>query len=127
MWISLGTLIILLVFIGLWVQQMKAREIALAVAKKACESKHAQLVDDTVHFKGSRFAKRIGARFPIERRYDFDYSLDGQSRHHGSVLLSGSRLKQVRMEATFAEGAASSQRAVILPFRKREPRNESRS
>ncbi len=127
MWISLGTLIVLLVLIGLWVQQMKAREIALAVAKKACESKHAQLVDETVHFKGFRFAKRIGGRVPIERKYDFDYSLDGQSRHHGSVLLSGSRLKQIRMEEPSSERAASSQGAVILPFRKREPRNESTS
>ena len=124
MWISVGTFVVLLVLIGLWLQQMKSRERALSVAKHACESKQAQLVDETVHFKGFRFSRGVGARLVIECRYDFEYSTDGQRRDPGRVLLRGSMVKQVRMEDRSTEIALSGKEAVIVPFRRREPRNE---
>ena len=125
MWISLITLLLLWVGVVLWLQQMKSRERALTVAQKACEARQVQLVDETIHFKGFRLARGMNGKVVIERDYHFDYSLNGQTRYHGRVLLAGSKVKQVRMDDGSSQHHASLKSARIIPFRKREAQNDN--
>ncbi|MCP4995764.1 MAG: DUF3301 domain-containing protein [Gammaproteobacteria bacterium] len=78
--------------IWFWLDSARAREIATALAARACESRELQFLDQTVSL--SRLGLRwTGQGVRVRRMFRFDYSEGGEGRLVGYVILVGTNLE----------------------------------
>ncbi|HET6545292.1 MAG TPA: DUF3301 domain-containing protein [Rhodanobacteraceae bacterium] len=77
--------------IWLWMDALRAREIAIRIGRELCEGNGVQLLDQSVALDRLRLRRSAG-RLQWCRRYRFDVSLDGSDRHRGHLDLDGDRL-----------------------------------
>ena len=99
-------IIFLLVCAGLawlWLDSLKAREIAVRAARAACAADGLLLLDDTVAIAALRTARNDAGRITLERAYDFEYSDTGNNRLTGGIVLRGHRVVLLNVGA--ADGA----------------------
>jgi Protein of unknown function (DUF3301) len=91
--------LLLLATVGLgawfWLDSLRAREIATAVCRHACERQQLQFLDGTVSLKALGVARNSRGRLQIRRVYRFDFSEDGLSRCQGQAVTVGSEVKDV--------------------------------
>lgn len=76
----------------IWVDGMRAREVALEVGRRACESEGLQFLDWSVSMSKMRVARSADGRLRVRRVYDFEFSDNGNNRLHGSIVLLGTQL-----------------------------------
>jgi len=76
-----------------WLDSARARELATGLAKKLCERRGLQLLDDTVVLRriGLRWEKE-GIRF--RRMFSFDFSRGDGGRRSAYLILLGTRVEQ---------------------------------
>jgi uncharacterized protein DUF3301 len=86
---ELGALALLGFFAWFWMDTLRAREIALAAARRACDSEGLQLLDETVAVERLRPGRDEAGRLTLRRDYVFEYSGDGTDRHSGALTLLG--------------------------------------
>ena len=92
-------LIVALFFIlNFWYQSMKCREIAVAAAKRACSQINVQLLDDTVEVIRLRLCRTNSGTMALCRLYSFDFSMDGEQRHSGTVSMRGRKIIDVVLD-----------------------------
>lgn len=89
---ELAALALLGLFAWFWMDTLKAREIALAAARRACAAEDLQLLDETVAVERLRLARDDAGRLQLRRDYLFEYSQDGADRHRGALTLLGREL-----------------------------------
>ena len=108
----------------LWLSGARARELAAAISRKACDREGYQLLDESVALQ------RVGLRWTsqglrLRRMYRFDYSIDGTLRETGYVLMLGYKLESIHIRGrhTFEQkGNATSDdsgekpAAKVIPF-----------
>lgn len=82
-------LVLLGAFAWFWMDSLKAREVALAAARQACDGEGLQLLDDTVAVERLRPGRNDDGRLVLRRDYVFEYSRDGADRHRGMLTLHG--------------------------------------
>lgn len=117
--------ILVLALLGwLWLDGARAREFAITLARRYCENRDMQFLDDTVALvrMGVRWT-REGLR--IRRMFRFDFSLEGVGRRTGHVLLIGTRLEAIDdglPEPTEPEQPVEPTRegGNVVPFRRRD-------
>jgi hypothetical protein len=120
-------LILVLLLVGwFWLDSARAREFAVTLARRYCETRGLQFLDDTVSLA------RMGLRWTSEgltlrRMFSFDFSLEGVGRRTGYVLLLGTRLESIEdglprspEEETPAPPTDSGERGKVVPFRPRD-------
>ncbi|MBA2352701.1 MAG: DUF3301 domain-containing protein [Burkholderiales bacterium] len=83
---------------GFWLSAMRAREIAINAARRACEADWVQFLDDTVALSRLSLKRQSGRNLRFARTYRFEFSDTGNNRLHGSVQLLGARLVTVHLE-----------------------------
>lgn len=94
---SLGALLVVLLAGWLWLNTLRARELALAQARRACERAGVQLLDQAVALRGMALVwTPQGVR--LRRRYRFEFSSDGVERRTGQLALLGLRLESLWLE-----------------------------
>jgi len=76
----------------LWLDSLKAREIAIGAARTACTAEQLMLLDATVAIAGLKPARDDDGRLKLQRVYDFEYSDTGNNRLKGSVVMLGHRV-----------------------------------
>jgi hypothetical protein len=90
------TLIVLMIVaagvVAFWNAGRAAAERAGRLGRDACRSAGVQWLDDSVHATGLRPYRRADGWLGWERTFRFDYSLDGNDRHAGRMVLRGDRL-----------------------------------
>jgi uncharacterized protein DUF3301 len=86
---ELAALTLLGLFAWFWMDTLKARETALAAARRACEADGLQLLDETVAVERLRPSRDDSGRLTVRRDYVFEYSQDGVDRHRGALTLLG--------------------------------------
>ena len=92
---SILEILFLLVCVGLawlWLDSLKAREIAVRAARDACAADGLMLLDDTVAIAALRPARNDAGHVTLERAYDFEYSDTGNNRLTGGIVLRGHRV-----------------------------------
>lgn len=89
-------LLLLAALIWIWLDSLKAREIAVAEARTACEAEGLLLLDDTVAIQRLGFGRDDGA-LCVRRIYGFEYSDSGNDRWAGSVVMLGARVLVVNL------------------------------
>jgi hypothetical protein len=97
--------ILLVLLIGwLWLDTLRAREMAVGLARRACERHDVQFLDQAVALRrlGLRWT-REGVR--VRRQYRFEFSEEGTGRRYGHLVLLGLRLEQLTLELQVPEGS----------------------
>ncbi|WP_049621746.1 DUF3301 domain-containing protein [Frateuria defendens] len=88
--IDLFLLLALAVIGALWLSLSRARERALAEARRQCRRHGLQLLDETIGLRGLRL-RRLDGRLTLERCYGFEVSLNGDDRQAGRLWMVGER------------------------------------
>lgn len=86
---EIAGLAVLAILGWLWLDGLKARDAAIAAARKACGADGLQLLDDTVSITRLKPARDDDGRLLLQRVYTFEYSDTGDNRRRGSVTLLG--------------------------------------
>lgn len=81
-----------------WLAAMRCKELAVMAARRQCNKSDVQLLDQTVHQVRISLSRDEEGRWKVWRQYKFEYSEDGITRHSGSLILLGQRLKHVALE-----------------------------
>ncbi len=89
---EIAALVLLGGTIWLWLDSLKAREIAVRAARNACDAESLLLLDDTVAIAHIRVQRDDDGQLALQRAYDFEYSDTGNNRLRGSVVLLGKRV-----------------------------------
>ncbi len=76
----------------LWLDSLKAREIAVRAARAACMADGLLLLDDTVAISNLKPARDDDGHVKLQRAYNFEYSDTGNNRLTGSIVLLGHRV-----------------------------------
>jgi hypothetical protein len=112
----------------LWLDAARAREFAIVLARRYCENRGLQFLDDTVAMA------RMGLRWTedglrIRRMFRFDFSVEGIGRRTGHILMMGSKFESLddglprpaeRDQEKAAAPAAAAQDNKVVPFRRRD-------
>ena len=86
---ELLALILMVGGIWLWLDTLKAREIGMQAAQRACAEEGLQFLDETVVGSFFRLARNDEGHLQLRRVYAFEYSDNGDNRRTGSVTLLG--------------------------------------
>jgi len=99
---SLNLLLALMLLIWFWRNSLRARESATRICRQACQSYGLQFLDQTVALQrlSLRWDRRSGPRF--QRTYQFDYSLEGEGRRTGHLVMLDER--QLSLHLNLPEG-----------------------
>lgn len=92
-----ASLLVLALLGWLWLDGLKARDAAIAAARRACQADGLQLLDDTVAISALRPARDDDGRLLPQRVYAFEYSDTGDNRRRGSVTLLGHRVVLINL------------------------------
>jgi len=93
---EIAGILLLLAIAWLWLDNLKAREVALRAAREACAAEGLMLLDWTVASTRLRLARDDDGRVRLQRAYDFEYSDTGDNRLKGGVVLLGHRVVMLR-------------------------------
>ena len=87
---TLNLLLALMLLIWFWRDSLRVREIATRIGRKACDSYGVQFLDQTVALQRLRL-RWVHSGLKLHRTYQFDYSLEGQGRRTGYLVMLGSQ------------------------------------
>lgn len=82
--------------LGVWQWSVRGRERVLALVRATCRDLQLQCLDDSVALTAVRLVRNAG--WMLERRYEFEFSVDGADRRNGQVVLCGSVPDTVHLE-----------------------------
>ena len=92
-------LIIVIAAAGMyWFAGMRCKEIAIATARRECKLCDVQLLDQTVHQNHISMSRDQTGQWRVWRRYRFEYSEDGVTRHYGNLVLLGQKVVRVALD-----------------------------
>jgi hypothetical protein len=90
------TLIVLMLVaaaaVAFWNSGRASTERARELGRDACRAAGVQWLDEAVHVVAIRPCRLANGWMSWERTFRFDYSIDGQDRHGGRMVLRGDRL-----------------------------------
>ena len=75
-----------------WLDSLRARDVALDGARRACEAEGVQLLDWTVAMKRIRLGRDEEGRRGFQRTYEFEFSDTGNNRIGGSITVLGRQM-----------------------------------
>lgn len=90
------TLVILMIVtataFAYWSAGRAAAERAETLGRDACRAAGVQWLDQSVHAIGLRLCRQDNGWLGLERTFRFDYSINGDDRRVGRLVLRGDRL-----------------------------------
>ena len=124
--------LVVLALAWIWLSAARVREFATILARRHCEKRGLQFLDDTV--APVRFGVRWTADgLRLRRMFRFEFSLEGVGRRIGYVLMLGTRLEAIDdglmkesdrppIEVVQAETTApvADKERKVIPFRRRD-------
>jgi hypothetical protein len=93
--IELFVMLVAIAVAWFWVAGRRAAEIATVVGRQACARAGVQWLDQSVHLLAMRLRRGRDGWLGLERHYGFEYSLAGEDRHAGRIVLHGRTLQSV--------------------------------
>lgn len=96
--------IILCVLIGWFViENMRSREIATGIGKRACQRYDVQFLDGTVALTSMGLRRDARHNVSLRRTYEFEFSDSGNNRSKAYITMLGSQLEVLQMEVSDAD------------------------
>ncbi|NNL57099.1 MAG: DUF3301 domain-containing protein [Pseudomonadales bacterium] len=98
---------VLLIAIGLsglyLYSSLRAKELAIAAARKCCRQQGVQLLDQSVSMRKVKLGRHNdvedGNSLYLCRDYGFEFTSTGDERYQGHVTLHGHRVAQIQLQA----------------------------
>lgn len=81
-----------------WTDTLRSRERAYTHALRACREAGVQLLDETLALRRLSVARRGLNGLTLRRVYEFDFSVQGTDRLHGTVTLFGMELSGITLD-----------------------------
>ncbi len=96
----LETLLLLIATAGLWFifDTLRAREVAVRIARRACKEQGLQLLDDAVQGARLRLVRDAAGVTRVRRTFVFEFSEDGFARRSGSLVMLGAQVESLQLE-----------------------------
>jgi hypothetical protein len=93
-------LILLTLFVAwLWWDGLGAKEAARKICLRLCRERDVLFLDDTVALTRMRLRRDANGTLRIFRRFNFEFTSDGEQRYQGYVDMLGNRVIHTEMEA----------------------------
>lgn len=92
-------ILIALLLAWLWWDGMGAKEAARANCLRLCRERDVLFLDDTVALTRFRLQRNNRGSLSIFRRFNFEFTSDGELRYQGYVDMLGNRVIHTEMEA----------------------------
>ena len=97
--VELFGVLLLGALVWFWFDSLKAREAGVEAARRACLREGVQFLDETVLGHGLRLARDKALSKHIVADLTFEYSVSGDDRYGGSVVLEGREVVLVDVSA----------------------------
>lgn len=81
-----------------WKDSMSTSEVAMVVAKRACDDLGAQLLDDTVSIAKLKLCRNEKGSMSLCRLYTFEFSQSGEVRYLGRIYMNSLNIKSVILD-----------------------------
>ncbi|MDR2874936.1 MAG: DUF3301 domain-containing protein [Methylobacillus sp.] len=94
---EIGLLAVIVIAAWVWLDGIKAREIAVETGQQAAEKYGLQFLDESVALTKLRVARDGRGHMQLKRTYGFEVSDTGANRLACSVTLLGKRVESVDM------------------------------
>jgi hypothetical protein len=75
-----------------WANNLRAREMAIAISAEACKSSGVQFLDQTVEQKKLWIARSKQGHLCFCRSYTFEFTTTGEQRYQGRILIVGGKI-----------------------------------
>ena len=89
---------LLILVAAYWRGALGVRERVLATARKAVDQVGAQLLDQTVSMAWMKLCRTQSGGVAIRRCYRFEFSLAGDDRRMGRVVIDGRRVRHCELQ-----------------------------
>lgn len=86
---EISSIVVLAALAWLWLDGIRARDIAVAAARDACVAAGVQFLDETVAIASLKPVRDEEGRLTLRRAYAFEFSTTGENRRPGSIVLLG--------------------------------------
>lgn len=96
--IQLFFIFVIVLLIWFWHDTMQAREQAIAIGKRHCQSDGLQLLDETVSLSSMKLRRDGEGQVAFRRVYEFEFSDNGDNRRLGSITLLGRHAESIQLE-----------------------------
>lgn len=94
---SLSILVLIVIVGWFWVDSLRAREIGSQISRNMCAQHQLQWLDDSLVLCGIKLTRNTQGRWAMQRRYQFEFSKDGNSRQLGTLTLIGHQLAMIEL------------------------------
>ena len=88
-----------------WWGATRAREVAVASARRACQQVDVQFLDDTVAMSKLRLRRDPRGQMRIMRYYRFEFSATGTDRRPGYAVMLGHHLVDLHLDLLVDSGS----------------------
>lgn len=123
--VTLGNLFVflLLATVAAWLwHSYGIREYALASVRRHCKKMDVELLDGNVAFLRLALIRDARGQRRFSRVYGFEFTVTGEQRHQGSIVMFGKRAGPIEMDAhPFKEPPDSGRVIQIDDWRRRDP------
>jgi hypothetical protein len=90
---------LVIALVSFWWQSDKIKSQALGFVTGYCKNQNLQLLDQTMVLKGVWPVRDETGSLGIRRRYSFEFTSTGEARNQGTIVLLGSIVKSLDLEA----------------------------
>lgn len=91
-------ILLVLPLVWVWWDGLGAKEIARAYGKRTCRERDVLFLDDTVALSLTRLRRDASGHLRFYRRFDFEFTSDGEQRYRGYVDMLGPQVIHVEMD-----------------------------
>lgn len=92
-------ILIVAVLAWVWWDGLGAKEVARASCQRQCREYDVLFLDDSVALARLRLRRDANGGLRIFRRFNFEFTSDGERRYQGYVEMLGRRVLQLHMDA----------------------------
>jgi hypothetical protein len=96
---SILWLTLIAIFIYYWRGALLVKDRAYHAAQKRCEEMEVQLLDENVYLRRLWFKRNEQGKLSLWRAFYFEFTVSGADRYFGRVIMLGSRITQVELDA----------------------------
>ena len=79
-----------------WLRARDLKQLALVEATRYCSNLQLTLLDESVALKGLKFFP-VGQGRKLCRCYQFDFTVNGEDRYQGEIILTGRRVLKIQL------------------------------
>ena len=95
---QLFILFFLFIITAYWIDSVRVKELARKAGAYACKQRDVQFLDNTVVKQKTTLRRHHARLLQLQRHYSFEYSLDGEDRLSGIIIMAGHHLTEIHMD-----------------------------